>query len=623
MLMDFNSNDSFFDEFKLDETSEDRYVVEKSLEVVQFAPKISIDSYPLSIQNEIQKRLSYIRFVNARINGGWTQKNLTPILREASQSLPLPAPKWRTLVNWKKAYYESGESIHALVPRHKGKGNREKKNDSEKYVLKAINEKYLTKERVSVSDTYAYYKSLVIVANKSIVSGGIQLLSKRTFYNRVQMLPPYEVDVARFGKRIADRKYRSVGQQIPCTMPMEYVEIDHSPLDAILLDDKGDIPLGRPYLTILYDRFSKCVVGLSVNFREPSYNSVRKAILNTVLQKDWVKEKYPCIKNEWPCSGKIQNLVVDNGAEFWSNDLEDALRPLVSNILYTKAGNPWEKTGVEKFFDKLNNGLIKKFPGKTFSRTEQLKDYNPKRDAVVRVSEFLELLHKWIIDLYHQSPDTRETGIPVQRWYESKFRPSEYKSSEKEQLKIELGPVHHRTIGLGGIRLYNMRYESKELIEYRKQNSLDNSGKLYVKTKTDPMDLSYIYVYLENEFRYIKVPVVDNTNYTRGLTLFQHKIVEKVRRLNTRFSADELSLAESRLYIEERIQTETNRSSNKKRPNVKVGSTSKLAKYHEVGSDGPTTIIASQSNSQPPKSTEQLLIEEVDWDDESEDIEGY
>ncbi len=493
MLMDFNDTDGFIDEFKLDETSEDEDVLEKKIEEEQFDPKISIDCYPLLIQNEVHKRLSYIHFVNARINGGWTQRNVAPILLEASQSLPLPAPKWRTLVSWKKAYYESGESIHALVPRHQGKGNREKKNDSEKYVLKAIKEKYLTKERVSISATYTYYKSLVIVANKLIVSGRIQLLSQRTFYNRVQALPPYEVDLARFGKRIADRKYRSVGQQIPCTMPMEYVEIDHSPLDVMLLDDNCIFQLGRPYLTVLYDRYSKCVVGLSVNYQDPSYNSVRKAILNTVLEKDWVKEQYPSIKNEWPCSGKIQNLVVDNGAEFWSNNLEDALRPLVSNIIYTKAGNPWEKTGVEKLYDKLNKALVHRLPGTTFSRIEQLQDYNPKKDALVRVSDFLDLLHKWIVDIYHYSPDARETGIPIHRWNESKLRPVKYKSFEKEQLKIELGQVHHRTISLGGIRLYNMRYESKELIEYRKQNPLDNSGKLYVKTKTNPMDLSYIY----------------------------------------------------------------------------------------------------------------------------------
>ena len=142
----------------------------------------------------------------------------------------------------------------------------------------------------------------------------------------------------------------------------------------------------------------------------------------------------------------------------------------------------------------MNKGLITKFPGKTFSRIEQLKGYNPKKDAVVQVSVFLELLHKWIIDIYHQSPDARENGVPIHRWNESKFRPIEYKEHEKEQLKVELGPLNHRTIALGGIRLYNMRYQSEELIEYRKNNALDTSGKLFVKTKTDPMDLSYIYV---------------------------------------------------------------------------------------------------------------------------------
>lgn len=137
------------------------------------------------------------------------------------------------------------------------------------------------------------------------------------------------------------------------------------------------------------------------------------------------------------------------------------------------------------------------------------------------------------------------------------------------------------------------------------------------------MDLSYIYVYLENESRYIKVPVVDNTGYTNGLSLFQHKVIERIRKLNTRFSVDEISLAESRLYIEDRIQSEINRSSNKKPSNMKVGSTSKLAKYHDVGSDGPTTVSTSATNQTPMKLKPEIIIETVNWNDEFDDIEGY
>lgn len=184
----------------------------------------------------------------------------------------------------------------------------------------------------------------MIKTNQTIVEGKIDLISQRAFYDRVNSLPAYDVAVARYGKRYADRAFRSVGQQIPATKPMEYVEIDHTPVPVILIDDELDVPLGRPYLTMLYDRFSKCIVGLSVNFREPSFDSVRKALLNALLNKNWVKDKYPSVKNDWPCCGKIDYLVVDNGAEFWSNSLEDSLKPLVSDIQYSQAAKPWRKS---------------------------------------------------------------------------------------------------------------------------------------------------------------------------------------------------------------------------------------------------------------------------------------
>lgn len=109
---------------------------------------------------------------------------------------------------------------------------------------------------------------------------------------------------------------------------------------------------------MLYDRFSKCIVGCSINFREPSFDSVRKVLLNSLLDKSWLKAKYPSIENEWPCHGKIDCLVVDNGAEFWSQSLEDSLRPLVSDIQYSQAAKPWRKSGIEKLFDQMNKGLV-------------------------------------------------------------------------------------------------------------------------------------------------------------------------------------------------------------------------------------------------------------------------
>ncbi|WP_158100633.1 Mu transposase C-terminal domain-containing protein [Neiella marina] len=581
----------------------------------------AFDSVSPSLQQEAMRRQKIIQFVAKRLEGGWTEKNIKPVLELIEEQLEVSPPSWRTLVNWKKLYFESGKSVDSLVPKHRSKGCRQMVRDSQWLVDEAIEKKYLTKERVSIAATYRYYKSRVTIENRSIVEGKIKPLSQRAFYHRVNSLPPYDVAVARFGKRYADREFRTVGQQIPATKPMEYVEIDHTPAPVILIDDELGIALGRPYLTMLYDRFSKCIVGLSVNFREPSYDSVRKALLNTLLDKSWLHNKYPSIKNDWPCCGKIDYLIVDNGAEFWSASLEESLKPIVTNIHYSQAAKPWRKTGVEKLFDQLNKGLINEMPGKTFTNPTQLEDYDPKKESVVRVSTFMELVHKWIVDHYHMTPDARARAIPYHKWTSSEWPPITYSHEEAIRLRIELGLLNVSTVRQNGINLHGLRYQSDELNNYRKYTPASN-GRLQVKTKTDPSDISAIYAYLDAEQRYIKVPAVDVTGYTKGLSLFEHKVIQQANRTNTRAMVDEEDLADTRMYLEHRIQQEAKRIAERqtnKASRTKTGNTSKLAKIRDVGSDGPTTIVSEVI--QTPDSSHEVPSSFPD--DDLGDIEGY
>ncbi|MBW8190952.1 transposase family protein [Neiella marina] len=613
----------FIDEM---EASEQQFDAQPELTSNDIAPppqltEPAFDSVSPSLQQEAMRRQKIIQFVAKRLEGGWTEKNIKPVLELIEEQLEVSPPSWRTLVNWKKLYFESGKSVDSLVPKHRSKGCRQMVRDSQWLVDEAIEKKYLTKERVSIAATYRYYKSRVIIENRSIVEGKVKPLSQRAFYQRVNSLPPYDVAVARFGKRYADREFRTVGQQIPATKPMEYVEIDHTPVPVILIDDELDVSLGRPYLTMLYDRFSKCIVGLSVNFREPSYDSVRKALLNTLLDKSWLRKKYPSIKNEWPCCGKIDYLIVDNGAEFWSASLEESLKPLVTDIHYSQAAKPWRKTGIEKLFDQLNKGLINEMPGKTFTNPTQLEDYDPKKESVIRISTFMELVHKWVVDHYHMSPDARGRGIPYHSWKSSEWPPITYSRQDADRLRVELGVLSTRTVRQNGINIHGLRYQSDELNNYRKYTPASN-GYIEVKTKTDPSDIGAIYVYLEQEERYIKVPAVDVTGYTKGLSLFEHKVIQKVRRTNTQALVDEESLADTQLYLEQRLQQETDRLAQlqqKKTSRIKTGHTSKLAKIRDVGSDGPTTIISKPMNKTVVPREELSSLS----DDDLGDIEGY
>ncbi|AXT73706.1 Mu transposase C-terminal domain-containing protein [Vibrio sp. dhg] len=568
----------------------------------------TFDNLPKRIQQETLERLNLIKFIEQRLRGGWTEKNLNPLLNKYKAETGKHVPSWRVLADWKSKYYKSDKTLLALAPQHAKKGNRSRNSDSEKLIREAIQVKYLTNKRESVADAYNYYKSRVIEENRNIIEGKIKRISQRTFYNRINELPPYDVTVARYGKRYADREFRLVGQVEPARYPMEYVEIDHTPTPVILVDDKLYLPLGRPYLTILYDRFSGCIVGLYVSFRDPSYDSVRTAFLNAVLQKTWINERYPSVKSEWPCFGKITYLVVDNAAEFWSDSLEQALKPLVSDIHYAKAGRPWEKPHVEKAFDTFYKLLFSQMPGKTFSNITQLKDYNPKKDAVVRVSVFLELLYKWVIDYFNHNPDSQLRRIPYRRWCESSYRPNFYDGIEAEQLKIELGIINYRTLGKDGIRLHRLRYQSEALVEYKKRSAKAYKVGARLKIKTDPDDISHIYVYLDEDKVYLKVPVVGESEHLRGVSLYQHQRVCAVNRLNTKLNKNEELLAETYLFIHRKIVEEGERMANQKPSNSSLPKTTnlkKLAQYQNVGKEGYGSLLTDSGTNTAEPSTKE------------------
>lgn len=589
-----------------------------------------LSTYPEDLRKEAVRRLSYIRWVGRRLKGGWTQKNLTPLLNEVEGKLKAPVPAWRTLAGWRKLYISSGQSIEGLIPKNHKKGNRLVKATGDSlYYWQAVNQKYLRSERPSIASVYEYYRDLITLANKGVVDGKVTALSKRAFYNRIDKLPPYDVALKRYGKQYADRKFHPVGSHVALTRVMERVEIDHTPLDLILLDDELNIPLGRPYLTLLIDSYSKCVVGFYLGYREPSYDSVCKALLNACLDKSYVKKQFPHIQHDWECAGKIETLVVDNGAEFWSKNLDQVCRVVVSDIQYNPVAHPWLKPLVERFFGTVNKKLLVSIPGKTFSKIDDLKDYNPKKDAVMRFSAFMDVFYKWIIDVYHYTPNARETHIPYLSWQKGveEFPPAQYTGETARRLIIELGQTFELALRKGGLHLKGIRYENDELVEYRRSTPLPSGKKnLKILVKLNPMDMSCIYVYLKDQGRYIKVPSVDPDNYTQGLTLLQHQTNKRLVRYQTRRHVDMESLAEARQYIEQRVQEEVDNIQRRpKRPNKSISGMKSLAKHQNVGSDSVSSIVPSKApvieKVENQKTEPDDLLD--DWDDMVSDLDPY
>ena len=68
----------------------------------------------------------------------------------------------------------------------------------------------------------------------------------------------------------------------------------------------------------------------------------------------------------------------------------------------------------------MNHDLITGNPGTTFSNILERDEYDPTRHAVVLLSTFREMLHKWIIDVYLQTPHRGINDTPAHRWHTRK-----------------------------------------------------------------------------------------------------------------------------------------------------------------------------------------------------------
>ncbi|CAM4159756.1 Mu transposase C-terminal domain-containing protein [Vreelandella rituensis] len=630
------SDDTLFDEFTLEPSipCKENFKKNDGVEDVAF---ITIDDLDEKFVKKALFRYKVISLVKKRIVGGWTQKKIEPIICELFDEGAInKKPKWRSVVRW-NARYNAQKDLISLVDVKAIENNscELKSFTKDRFFWEAVEKKYLTRVRGSVATAYQFYKYLILVHNDLNPDEKFKGVGKTAFYNRVKKIPPYVCDLQRYGKRHADKKYRLINSFKKSSRVMERVEIDHTALDLILLDDTLNIPIGRPFITVLIDGFSKCIVGFYLSFRGPSYNSVRCAILNACLDKEDVLKKYPDVEKDWPCQGRIETLVVDNGAEFWSNDLEKFSASVGMSIEFNPVGKPWKKPLVERIFNTYNAKFVGQIPGKTFSSAKDLEGYEPEKDALLPFSEFLNLLYIWVVDIYNQQPNSRKTNIPALSWQVGckDFPPVTYQGLEKQRFKIESFPTVYRKLRPIGIEIDYISYCNEALVEFRKNNPPPPGKKIHnLCVKRDPSDVSYVYVYLPDVGKYLKVETTSQDFVLTGVSIFQYQVLRKCRKNYIEANTDDEGIAFANLKLSKRMDDINNMASVKKRGKLK--GMKSVAAFVGVDSEGEASFESVRNDL---KNREDISLkvsagegvgkqklEAVDnWQDIADDAEPY
>ena len=518
------------------------------------APRLTQDltQLPESFQKETRRRADYVRAVLKKPGLGWDKRQVQPILDAVSARLADGgAPSPSTVQRWYQRYVAADKDIRALIPRTKWRGSRRRRlHPVVVQIVNAMIERhYLTSERGSGGDVHGAVEDEIRRANwKRDEVDQLAVPSLRWIYNEIGKLDPYHVCSRRFGKPYADRKFTQTGRGIIATRPLERVEVDHTKADLMVIDDETRLPIGRPWITALLDKFSRMVYGIYISFTPPSYVSVMHALRHGILPKAELREAYPEIENDWPIYGKPEVLVCDNGPEFLSRSFEETLNDIGTELELNDPGSPHQKGAIERFLGRVNRGLLQSQPGTTFSNIFDLKDYDPVKNAVIPLSVLKRIVFRYICDYYHVQYHRGLGGQPLAVYQEAarKYPPPALPRSAKELTPL-LSKVEERQIHHYGIEILGLKYNRPELAAIRHR-----MGKQKAKIRINENDLAEIYVWDEFEQRYIPVLCTD-PEYAQGLTLWQHKVIRRNVIKEGKDPVDSANLARVRREIQELV----------------------------------------------------------------------
>jgi putative transposase len=368
-----------------------------------------------------------------------------------------------------------------------------------------------------------------------------------SIYRYIEHLDPEEVDTARFGKWMARQKHQQVEQGPRPERPNERWELDHTLLDVVVIDEEDGLPIGRPTLTAVRDKYSGCIPGFALSFEPPCAQSVLDCLLYAIPEKTQVQKHFG-LKYGYVGYGVPETLVVDQGKEMLGRDLEEACLQLGIKLVHNPGRSPWMKGSIERWFGALNTDMVHALPGTTFSHVLERGDYRSEHVACVTLDGLWVLLHRWIVEVY-----TREyrrgsvQGVPVKLWeraMEKGFVPR--LPANREALTVLLSRRAVRTVHRYGIELEGLLYQDARLAKLRSQGK--RGGSVQVNVKYHAGDLSRIWVLDEQEERYIEVEAVNRT-YTDGLSLWKHRVIRAYVREEMKKEVNQEALGEARVQL--------------------------------------------------------------------------
>ena len=416
-----------------------------------------------------------------------------------------------TIYRW-LSLYESNGVLTSLLPA--GRSDKRKTRlvqGVDDIVSQIIEQEYLTAQKKP-------RREVVRNVVEQCRAKGLKAPHKSTVYRRIKGLAERTVLAGREGKRAAAKRFSAIRGSFPgANHPLAVVQIDHTQLDIILVDDTHRTPIGRPWITLAIDVYSRMVLGLYISFDPPGAISVGMCLVHAILPKDrWLTAR--SIAGQWPCWGLPVTVHADNAREFRGVMLKRASQEYGVNLEWRPVARPNYGAHIERLLGTLLTE-IHTLPGTTFSNPGKRGTYPSEKNASFTLSEFETWLGNYIVGVYHQRKHSSIDMPPLAKYHQGilgdKNMPGRglpARIADEERLKLDLLPPIHRTIQNYGVSIDEVRYYSDVLRPWINALAPENSSrKRRFVFRRDPRDISVIWFFDPELMRYFPVTYRDNT----------------------------------------------------------------------------------------------------------------
>lgn len=450
---------------------------------------------------------------------------LSKDIKSASQQLNLTS---RQIYNLIRRYKNSGCQLSSLIPVSPsgGRGGSRLPADIEQIIQDVIAELYLSPQK---------YKASHIIEEVNRRCHYLKTTKPSTFAirQRLKQLPEKVVLGRREGSKQAKYQTGSFSGKTPePEYPLAVYQIDHTLVDIVIVNSLDRRPIGRPYLTVAIDVYSRCIAGFCLTLEAPSAVSVGLCLAHSVHDKDsWIIQRN--LTCAWPIWGKPDAIVVDNAAEFHSEALQRGCEYHGIHIEFRPPGRPHWGGVIERVIGTLMQ-LVHQLPGTTFSDIEERGNYNSEKTAALTLDELERWLTIAIADYYHQKQHGSLLKPPIEQYHSGLIeRGYPPRLQNHKSFLIDFLPITRRNLRPQGLVLDHITYFSNNLTPLIAERH--RYGSLIVRR--DPRDLSCVYlldpcsqVYLEVSYRHLARPTI---------SLWEHRHARKWLKEQGKANVDE------------------------------------------------------------------------------------